>query len=186
MTQPIATNSATLDPQRSRALELVLEGRQDSEIALVLNVDRSTVWRWRQEAPFRAELLYRGEQIAHSAGMAMERLVGKAIGVLEAVLDDASAPMAARIKAATEVLDRNGIVSDESKRNRELLRDSFQGVFDTIRQNVSPEAWSEFMHAFKSSDSRMPTRAPLEVMGNDILVFELRPSVARDAVKAGE
>ena len=42
--------------EKRRAIELSLDGKSWKEISKELNVDNSTLWRWRQEKDFQKEL----------------------------------------------------------------------------------------------------------------------------------
>jgi hypothetical protein len=105
MKQPHATNVAT-HPRRARALEMLLEGRTDSEIGNELGVDRATVWRWRHDPALAQELeLAQRERQAVLTGR-MAALVPRALDVLAEVMNDQDQPSLLRIRAADSLLDR--------------------------------------------------------------------------------
>jgi hypothetical protein len=52
-----------LDARRLRAVDLLANGHTDTEAAAELHADRSTLWRWRQEPAFSAELARRREEL---------------------------------------------------------------------------------------------------------------------------
>jgi hypothetical protein len=102
---------AGLPPRVARAIDLLLGGATDAEVARALDVDRSTVWRWRIR-PDVASVLAEGRRLRLD-GVA-ERLrdgAHRAIDFLLEVLAETSHPVAVRLRAATEVLDRAGHVS---------------------------------------------------------------------------
>lgn len=49
-----------LEQQRQRGLDLLKSGKKASEVAEMLGVDRSTVYRWKREAPSRKRKKKRG------------------------------------------------------------------------------------------------------------------------------
>jgi transposase len=49
-----------LEQQRQRGLDLLKSGKKASEVAEMLGVDRSTVYRWKREAPARKRKKKRG------------------------------------------------------------------------------------------------------------------------------
>ena len=60
-----------LSERQLRALDLLAEGTSDSQVAITLNVDRRTIYRWRRHPVFRREL---DRLISDLRGVAKERL----------------------------------------------------------------------------------------------------------------
>lgn len=90
---------AKTDPRKAQALELVLAGHTFTEIAELLEVDRSTLWRWRQEPDFDEALLERQTQVRDEVhARLMERSLA-ASDVLKKVMDDVDAPAMAKVAA---------------------------------------------------------------------------------------
>jgi FixJ family two-component response regulator len=53
-----------LDPRKQRAVDLLAEGKTDSQVAAEIGVDRTTVWRWHTtDDAFRVELARRREEL---------------------------------------------------------------------------------------------------------------------------
>jgi hypothetical protein len=101
--------SNELPPNRKRALELVLAGRTLPEVAAVLGVNRTTVWKWTQDPGFAVEL----HQARVSRAGALQEAVGAAaldaVRYLGVVVGDDTAPAGVRVRAACAVLDRAGL-----------------------------------------------------------------------------
>jgi DNA invertase Pin-like site-specific DNA recombinase len=52
-----------LTPQQGRAIELLLGGMRETEVAAEVGIDRTTLWRWKRENDFfRAELNARRQE----------------------------------------------------------------------------------------------------------------------------
>jgi transcriptional regulator with XRE-family HTH domain len=133
------------NPKRQKALELIMEGNTDAEVASALGVDRSTVWRWRKEPHFLAEL--RGHRAAslETASTRLAGMIEPSIEVLGQLLRDAGVPAAVRVKAATIILDRAGLVpfsyppEDDrpvSQLSNEELAEKLRAAAETISPRV--------------------------------------------------
>lgn len=78
----------TLTPKQSEAIELLLSGMTDAEVAAGINVARETVCRWRLHHPeFIAEFNRRKAGLIDSYQQGVRNLVGKAIKAAEDALD---------------------------------------------------------------------------------------------------
>ena len=82
MTKP--DNNRQLNQKQLNAIDLLILGQLDSEVAEAVGVSRQTVNQWRnQDSVFAAELNYRRQEIWNSQVEKLRQLVSKAIGVLE-------------------------------------------------------------------------------------------------------
>lgn len=120
MTQAGATNLAS-HPRRAKALELMLAGRTDREIATELSVDPSTVWRWRTDPSFAAELDREQRERFSLVGERLSALVHRAVDTLGELLSDPSTPPMLRIRTAESILDRSGWSGGASDRRVQAL-----------------------------------------------------------------
>jgi len=75
------------DKQRA-AIELLLLGKRPSDIAAALDVDRRTVFRWRQDEPFREELDRCRRELWAGAAERLRALVHPSLDVMEQHLRD--------------------------------------------------------------------------------------------------
>jgi hypothetical protein len=81
------------------AIDLLVYGKPDREVAEAIGVTRETVTRWRNENPyFIVELNRKRQELWSAAHDKLRGLVGKAVEALEKALDDGD------VKAAVEVL----------------------------------------------------------------------------------
>jgi hypothetical protein len=115
--QEDARNDA-ISPKQARGLELLLEGRSDREAAAALGADPSTVWRWRQDPSFAAELEEaRGDRI-RSLRERVDALAPAALAILERFMTEENRSVSTRIRCATEILDRVGLTANARTRPR--------------------------------------------------------------------
>lgn len=92
---------------QQRAMELLLGGATDSEVAAAVGVCRETVWSWRRESPvFMAELEKRRAEVWGSAAEKLRSLLMRAIANLEKAVDEGS------LRASVEVLKATGLYGD--------------------------------------------------------------------------
>jgi Helix-turn-helix of insertion element transposase len=77
-----------LDPRQLRAVDLLVEGKTDTQVAAEIEVDRSTVWRWRKRDPFfRAELARRRDELWNASGERLRALRLRAFDAIDDALD---------------------------------------------------------------------------------------------------
>ena len=75
-----------LGPRQSRAIDLLLSGQNDRQVAEVLGVRRQTVCDWRHEDEFAAELADRRRELWEPFVSQLRTILPKAIRTLEASL----------------------------------------------------------------------------------------------------
>lgn len=77
-----------LSIEQENAIDLLVAGKRDREVAEAVNVNRETLNQWRNhDAVFVAELNKRRQEIWGSQSERLRSLVKKAVDVLEADLD---------------------------------------------------------------------------------------------------
>lgn len=78
-----------LSEKQLTAIELLLTGKTDLEIAEQLDIHRTTLWRWRRrDENFRRVLAAARERAFRDAGGRLRELVHKALDVLQSKLTD--------------------------------------------------------------------------------------------------
>lgn len=98
-----------LSVEQENAVDLLLQGKSDREVAEAVGVSRQTVWEWRnRNAVFVAELNKRRQEIWGSQTERLRQLVAKAIDVLE---DDLETTEERRLRqsAAVHILRAVGL-----------------------------------------------------------------------------
>ena len=83
-----ADNHDELTDRQRLAIELLIQGRSQTAVAEDAGVTRRTVYAWRQDEPFRAELARRRQEVWDGAADRMRALIHPAIDVLEAEVHD--------------------------------------------------------------------------------------------------
>jgi hypothetical protein len=90
--------------EQENAIDLLILGRSDREVAATVGVDRTTVWSWRAHHPlFGAELNRRRLDLFRAAQHRLLALVAKAIDNVEAAV------AAGDVKASVELLKAVGV-----------------------------------------------------------------------------
>ena len=114
-----------LTPQQETAIDLILAGQNDREVAEAVGKSRSTINVWRNRDPlFMATLNDRRQQVRGSQLSRLNTLVSDAVDVLQEGLHDEDIKV--RIAAAVHILKATGIYGastpgteeDRSRRNR--------------------------------------------------------------------
>jgi len=97
---PIKTQQimAILSLEQFRAIALLVAGKSNSEVAVTVGKERRTIYRWKQDPHFIAELNRQRKEIYEAGQAQLHGLLGKAVGVMERQLDEGN------FKAAVEVL----------------------------------------------------------------------------------
>jgi Homeodomain-like domain len=151
--KPGATEFATLEPQKWRAVELLLEGRSHEEIATELGVTRVTVWRWTGEPEVAGTLLRARSERLEAVQGRLDALVGSALNVIAGVLDDEAAPVAIRLKAASEVLQRAGYAPGEAaqRRGKALAESLVFGLTSALQSRLPGEAMDQVLQVLEET-----------------------------------
>ncbi|MDR3562135.1 MAG: phBC6A51 family helix-turn-helix protein [Negativicutes bacterium] len=87
-----------LSAEQIRGIQLLVAGKSDTEVAENIGKDRRTIFRWRQDPHFIAELNRQQKEVYESGQTRLHGLFHKAITVIENKLDEGN------FKAAMEVL----------------------------------------------------------------------------------
>jgi hypothetical protein len=87
-----------LTPEMENAIDLLITGKPDREVAEVVGVSRQTIAQWRQHPVFMAELNQRRQTLWADAHARLRALIGGAVDVIEDAVRDGD------LKAAIEVL----------------------------------------------------------------------------------
>jgi hypothetical protein len=99
----------TLSIEQQNAIDLLITGISDREVAEKVGVVRQTVTKWRSFHPeFIAELGRRREEVWGFSADKIRSLLPRAIEVVEQTIDDPQNPD--RLKLAVEILKQSGII----------------------------------------------------------------------------
>ena len=101
------TNATELSPTQLRIIAELIAGASMVEAAEAGGVDRSTIYRWKQEVPAFAEELCRARnEIRDRLQDAYRTLGPNAVETVAEILRAAGTPAGVRLKAALEILQR--------------------------------------------------------------------------------
>ncbi len=103
-----------LDPRRLRAVDLLAVGKRAAEVADELAVNRTTVWRWRDEPAFQQELARRREELWTWSIDRMRGLLPRALDVVAEALDDGDGRTAMQLLKLLRVGDAASAVRNDS------------------------------------------------------------------------
>ncbi|WP_067936467.1 phBC6A51 family helix-turn-helix protein [Alicyclobacillus kakegawensis] len=113
MTKAVKTRQ--LSVEQENAIDLLLMGKSDREVAEAVSVARQTVWEWRnRNAEFMAELNARRQELWGAQVERMRQLVAKAVDVLEEDLHQ-GADAKLRQSAAVHILRAVGLYGADLK-----------------------------------------------------------------------
>jgi putative insertion element HTH domain-containing protein len=85
---PSPNGAQQLVSRQSLAVDLLPLGRTDAEVAGELGADRSTLWRWRQQPDFQAELARRREELWAGSFERAYALISQGLDVVADALDE--------------------------------------------------------------------------------------------------
>lgn len=108
---------AEVDAKKPDALRLLIEGSTPREVCTVLNLNYTSLWRWRTHDKAFSEALADARRERMSLHRAdIESAVTRALEFVVQTIDDDSAPQAVRLRAAEGILDRAGFEPGSASR----------------------------------------------------------------------
>ena len=126
------SESNQLQPNRQRAIDLLLAGQSCREVAEELSVNRSTVWRWTQDPDIAEELQTLRSDRRKAIRESVDSAALEAVEVLRDLMRDQSIPPAVRARAACSLLDRVDL--DESYEEVQELRIISEARIDDLSE----------------------------------------------------
>ena len=117
-----------MEPQKLKALELLVLGKSKSAVARTLEVDRSTIARWRQEPEFNQMYQEQSADIRSEVRERLSLLMNQALDVCQKALEEQD------VKVALKLLERF-----DRQQEREEDRDSLpQIAINLIQRPATP------------------------------------------------
>lgn len=95
-----------LTPRKRKALEALLTSGDISQAANTAGVSRDSVYRWLQDSEFQQAMNAGTQAALQGLSQSLLTLGAAAAKTLQSALDDPTAPLAARLRAADIVLTR--------------------------------------------------------------------------------
>lgn len=142
--------SSTARTGKAIALQRFVAGRNTTEIAEELGVDRITVWRWRREPEFAEELANIQQQILSDVHDQVLASALKSIGVIVEIRDDEKQSGFTRLRAAVAILELLGrhkgspvspvVLEGEIETEEQLTEALSQIPEDVLRREVERRA----------------------------------------------
>ena len=99
-----------LEPQQQQALVLLASGKGVDEISEILNIHRTTLWRWRKQPEFIASWNQMVQQGKEKQVQTLLELQQKALSVLKDCLSSKNELL--RFKAAITIVEKVGAITE--------------------------------------------------------------------------
>ena len=140
---------------QKNALDLMIQGKNDRQVAELVGVSRQTVWEWRHRHPrFMAELNQLRQDVWGAQTERLRSLLDSALDVIEAALqDDRSLP------AAVHVLKAAGVYGTDLRPSGPIDPTEVQQRMDHERQAALDRAADEEIHRAGATQTRVLRRA---------------------------
>ena len=100
----------SLEPQQQHALVLLASGKGVDEISEILNIHRTTLWRWRKQPEFIASWNQMVQQGKEKQVQTLLELQQKALSVLKDCLSSQNELL--RFKAAVTIVKKVGAITE--------------------------------------------------------------------------
>ena len=105
-----------LSDKQQKAIAMLISGKSYTQIAKRLEIDRSTLWRWRnRDSDFRRNLENAREEAYRDADSRLRELVPRALEVLESQLADGDYQTAVRVLRMARVDGQRALQAYESR-----------------------------------------------------------------------
>jgi hypothetical protein len=149
-----------LSAQQDVAIDLMIAGFTDDEIAKQLKVSRQTVWNWRNRDPhFQAEKKRRTADSFEPMRFRLVTVLIKAIRLMERAIDAGDVEAAqVMMRQAGQALDRFfALEFDELRQQNARLRAELDVIVQSVKDMLPREHWQELQNrlattAFSGSD----------------------------------
>ena len=82
MSATVRNGAQQLDPRQLLAADRLAAGATDRQVADQLGVDRTSLWRWRQQPAFQTELARRREEVWNDAADLRTKLEARIRGTV--------------------------------------------------------------------------------------------------------
>lgn len=139
----------SLTPEQLNAIDLLILGKPDREVAELCGVARETVTKWHKNPFFVAELNVRREELWQDAKLRLKSLAHEAVNVLTGGLQSSDEKI--KITAAVHILKTVGLYDGEWKSNIKTPKTPEEVVWDqTVKKNaamyaqVRPDAFTDW------------------------------------------
>lgn len=122
-----------LDPVQMRAVALLAAGTGVFDTAEALDIDQSTLWRWRREPQFQAELSAKVGEVARDLTARVADRLPRAFAVLDEALE--STNEGTKLRAAMAIIDAHSRLL-ESRSGMSLVTPE---VMEELRRASQPD-----------------------------------------------
>jgi hypothetical protein len=153
-----------LTPEQLNAIDLLILGKTDKEVAETIGVGRNTISKWYKNAFFIAELNVKREELWVDSKLRLRALASEAVNVLTNGLHSSDEKIA--IMAAVHILKTVGLYDKEGKNSVALPKTPEEAVWAQVIQQktqlyrgVRPDSFTDWS-----------TRQWTEQVGKDLTI----------------
>lgn len=129
-------NCAALSIKQQEAVNQILLGKNDKEVAAAVGVKRGSIWRWRQEPQFQAALA-KGQQQTELYRTRFEGLISQSLDLIEQALNNSDVDVALAVVLVSDVVSRSERKIQETQSKLILLNtqrtDLNSGLLRTVQ-----------------------------------------------------
>jgi DNA-binding CsgD family transcriptional regulator/predicted sugar kinase len=155
-----------LTPEQLSAIDLLIQGKSDQEVADIVGRDRGTVWRWKSRVPFfMATLEARRQEVFGVAVQRLRNLLGQAIDNIAKAVESGDVKSSFELVKATGL---HGFCPPTGETNVRILAE--QICLEVLAREHIPEKEDFLLNIGKNPGYEERKREILEELGQTDLI----------------
>jgi hypothetical protein len=155
-----------LSPEQLNAVDLLIQGKSDQEVAEIIGRDRTTVFRWKSRLPyFMATLEARRQEVFAVALQRLRNLLGKAIDNIEGAIEEGDMKSSFELVKATGL---RGFCPPTGETNVAVIADRL--MLEILAREHIPERSFDLIDIDKNPRYEERKREILEELGRGDLI----------------
>lgn len=130
---------------KEKAIELLAQGYSDQSVADTIGVRKMTVYNWRQQPDFQAQLDRVRRDTTQRVRQRMEEVSGEALDHLLAIVRSPKSGAMPRVQAIAQIFDRIGLTGSESheRHMEQRTMEVLIAVMERAREFLPTKLFSE-------------------------------------------
>ena len=155
-----------LTPEQLNAIDCLIQGKSDQEVADLIGRDRTTVFRWKSRVPmFAATLGARRQEVFAVALQRLRNLLGKAIDNISQSIEDGDVKSSFELVKATGL---HGFCPPTGETNVEVIANRL--MLETLAREHIPEKEDFLLNIGKNPRYEERKREILDELGRTDLI----------------